>query len=71
MKPSNFIFLHHRFLFFFLYEINWPLLLQGIYIPLAHDTNQIPISIQKSEKEKGGQARNVGSGKLLSILNFS
>ncbi|KAM4071931.1 hypothetical protein ACB094_11G098700 [Castanea mollissima] len=33
----------------------------SICIPLAHDTNQIPISVQKSEMEKCGQARNIGS----------
>ncbi|KAM3729276.1 hypothetical protein ACB098_M004200 [Castanea mollissima] len=32
----------------------------SICIPLAHDTNQIPISVQKSEMEKCGHARNIG-----------
>ena len=70
MNSSNFIFLNHRFFFFFLHEINWPLLLQDICIPPADDNNQIPISVQKSEMEKCGQARNIGSGKLLSFFFF-
>ncbi|XP_075644587.1 uncharacterized protein LOC142615704 isoform X4 [Castanea sativa] len=44
----------------------------SICIPLAHDTNQIPISIQKSEMEKCGQARNIGlaQGSVWNLLKF-
>ncbi|KAM4081490.1 hypothetical protein ACJW30_11G096400 [Castanea mollissima] len=44
----------------------------SICIPLAHDTNQIPISIQKSAMEKCGQARNIGlaRGSVWNLLKF-
>ncbi|XP_075644032.1 uncharacterized protein LOC142615207 [Castanea sativa] len=44
----------------------------SICIPLAHDTNQIPISIQKSEMEKCGQVRNIGlaQGSVWNLLKF-
>ncbi|XP_030965121.1 uncharacterized protein LOC115986356 isoform X2 [Quercus lobata] len=44
----------------------------SICIPLAHDTNQIPISIRKSEMEKCGQARNIRSarGSVWNLLKF-
>ncbi|KAL4599600.1 hypothetical protein ACB092_11G138100 [Castanea dentata] len=44
----------------------------SICIPLAHDTNQIPISVQKSEMEKCGQARNIVSaqGSVWNLLKF-
>ena len=70
MESSNFIFLRHHFFFFFLHEFNLPLLLQGICIPVAHDTNQIPTSVQKLETKKCSQARNISSGKLFSIFFF-
>ncbi|KAL0007984.1 hypothetical protein SO802_009486 [Lithocarpus litseifolius] len=44
----------------------------SICIPSAHDTNQIPISVQKSEMEKCSQARNIGSarGSVWNLLKF-
>ncbi|XP_075645460.1 uncharacterized protein LOC142616507 [Castanea sativa] len=40
---------------------SWEIAHISICIPPTHAANQIPISIQKSEKEKSGQARNVRS----------
>ncbi|KAL0007995.1 hypothetical protein SO802_009497 [Lithocarpus litseifolius] len=44
----------------------------SICIPLAHDTNQIPISVQKSGMEKCGQARNIklARGFVCNLLKF-
>ena len=39
--------------------------MQGIPVPSIYATNEIPISIKELEKGERGQARNIGSGTLL------
>ena len=54
----------------FLLKIHWSILLKGIRIPGVDDINQIPISIQKPEKGKSTQVRNIELGMFPSTLSF-
>ena len=55
---------------YFLLKIHWSILPKGIRIPGVDDINQIPVSIQKPEKGKSTQVRNIGLGMFPSTLSF-
>ena len=54
----------------FLLKIHWSILLKGIRIPGVDDISQIPVSIQKPEKGKSTQVRNIELGMFPSTLSF-
>ena len=68
IKIFYFYYYHIYLYIHFLLKIHWSILLKGIRIPGVDDISQIPVSIQKPEKGKSTQVRNIELGMFPSAL---